>query len=243
MTDKRKMGKKGEKKDMKPGSVLLQLYEHRLLSSKVDEALDTGVSYDDIVELCAQYDFDISKPTISRYKAKREESIETGVPLEELLDQRKKNGNVVDIKSKRQNLGAIQELNGDERMDRAFAPVDRVYNDIQVLDEMIQKMYTGLQHVNMIDPALGLRAMETKAKLTDNKLQGLSLVGLRELKLRVQAKTTAMTEVMLQYIPEDLHEEVLEAIEDAEQEFYANLDLSDEGRKISDALRQSGVDI
>lgn len=243
MTDKRKMGKNGSKKDMKQGSVLLQLYEYKLLASKVDEALDTGVTLADIVELCEQYDFEISKATLSRYKGKREESIKEGVPLVELLDQRKKNGNIVDINSKRQNLGAIEELDGDERLNRAFEPVDKVYNDIQVLDDMIQKMYNGLQHVNMVDPALGLRAIETKAKLTGNSMQGLSLVGLRELKLRVQAKTTAMTEVMLQYIPEDKHEEALEAIELAEKEFYENLDLSEEGRKITESLRAGGIDI
>lgn len=247
MTDKRKMGKNGNgdgnKKDMKQGSVLLQLYEFKLLASKVNEKLDTGVPYDEIIELCDHYDFEISKATLSRYKSKREESIREGIPLVELLDQRKKTGNIVDIKAKRQNLGAIEELDGDERLNKAFEPVDKVYNDIQVLDDMIQKMYNGLQHVNMVDPALGLRAIETKAKLTGNSLQGLSLVGLREVKLRMQAKTTAMTEVMLQYIPEDKHEEVLEAIEESEKQFYENLDLSEEGKKISEALRSSGVDI
>ena len=218
MSDKRDMNRSKGKKDMKSGSVLVQLYENKLLVSKVDEALDTGIPYDDIVELCKDYDFDISKASITRYKQKREEAAETGEPLIELLDLRVKNGNIIDIKDKRQNLGPINELTADERVDAAFEPVNKVYNDIQVLDEMIQKMYNGLSHVNMVDPALGLRAIETKAKLTGNQMQGLSLVGLRELKLRVQAKTTAMSEVLLQYVPEDQHEEVLEELERREQE-------------------------
>lgn len=239
----KKSMKRPKKKEMKAGSVLIQLYENRLLSSKVDEALDTQVSYDDIVELCAEYDFEISKASISRYKQKREEAVREGVPLEELLDQRKKNGNIVDIKSKRQNLGPIAELSADERLDNAFEPVDKVYNDIQVLDAMIQKSYNAIQHTNVIDPALGLKAIDTKAKLTGNQMQGLSLVGLRELKLRVQAKTTAMTEVLLQYVPEEQHEEVLDAITEAENQYYQNLDLSEEGRKISEALKASGIDL
>ena len=243
MSDKRDMNRSKGKKDMKSGSVLVQLYENKLLVSKVDEALDTGIPYDDIVELCKDYDFDISKASITRYKQKREEAAETGEPLIELLDLRVKNGNIIDIKDKRQNLGPINELTADERVDAAFEPVNKVYNDIQVLDEMIQKMYNGLTHVNMVDPALGLRAIETKAKLTGNQMQGLSLVGLRELKLRVQAKTTAMSEVLLQYVPEDQHEEVLEELERREQEFYANLDLSAEGKKISDALDKAGINL
>ena len=222
MADKRKPMRRTVKKEMGTTSILLQLYQNKLLCSKVDEALDEGVIYEEIVELCASYDLEISAASLTRYKDKRREAIETGVPIESLLDKRKKTGNIIDIKDKK--VRAI-----DERQ----TSFDNTFD---------QKGYNGLQFTETIEMPIALRAIEIKAKLTNNSMQGLSLVGLRELKLRVSARTSAMTEVLLQYIPEEKHEEVLEAIERCESEYYVNLDLSDEDKRITDGLKQAGLD-
>lgn len=238
MADKRKPMRRTTKKEMGTSSVLMQLYQNKLLCSKVDEALDEGVTYDEIVELCATYELEISSASLTRYKEKRRESIETGVPIESLLDKRKKTGNIIDIKDKK--VRAIDERQAS--FDNTFDQVETVYNDLQVLDDVIQKGYNGLQWTETIEAPIMLRAIELKAKLTNNSMQGLSLVGLRELKLRVSARTSAMTEVLLRYIPEEKHEEVLKAIEECEAEYYANLDLSEEDKRISDGLKQAGLD-
>lgn len=241
MTDKKKPMKK-KTKEMKAGSILVQLYENRLLSSKVDEALDSGETYDYIIDLCKEYDLEISKATLSRYKSKREEAIKTGVPIEELLDMRKKNGNIIDLQGHKEDSFGQDNVSGRTSFDDTFNTIDKVYNDIQVLDEIIQKGANGLKFANTVEAPLAIRAIEAKAKITNNSLQGLSLVGLRELKLRVSARTTAMSEVLLKYIPEDQHENVLADIEEAEREYYSNLDLTEESRRISDALEQAGID-
>lgn len=238
MADKRKPMRRTVKKEMGTTSILLQLYQNKLLCSKVDEALDEGVIYEEIVELCASYDLEISAASLTRYKDKRKEAIETGVPIESLLDKRKKTGNIIDIKDKK--VRAIDERQAS--FDNTFDQVETVYNDLQLLDEVIQKGYNGLQFTETIEMPIALRAIEIKAKLTNNSMQGLSLVGLRELKLRVSARTSAMTEVLLQYIPEEKHEEVLEAIERCESEYYANLDLTAEDQRITDGLKQAGLD-
>ncbi|WBF81322.1 hypothetical protein FMLHJGGC_00271 [Staphylococcus phage BSwM-KMM1] len=48
------------------------------------------MSYDDIIELCKEYDLELSKSAITRYKSKRKEAIENGWDLGELIDKRKK---------------------------------------------------------------------------------------------------------------------------------------------------------
>lgn len=239
MTDKKKPMKRTPKKEMSNSSVLLQLYNNKVLCSKVDEALDEGVTYENIIELCAMYDFEISTASITRYKNKRKESIETGVPLEALLDQRKKAGNIVDLNAKKSN--ALDHHN--DMYDNTFDSIDKVYNDIQVLDEVIQKGFNGLKFTETLDIQVAIRAIETKAKITNNSMKGLTLVGLRELKLRVNARTSAMTEVLLRYVPEELHEEVLLAIEEEERRYYSNLDLDEENQRISQALEASGIDL
>lgn len=204
--------------------------------------MDSGETYDYIIELCENYDLEISKASLSRYKTKRTESITSGTPLEELLDMRKKSGNVIDIQSKKANTMG-QSKSGAERYDDTFNTLDKVYNDIQVLDEVIQKMANGLKYTEVVEVPLGIRAIEARAKITNNSLGGLSLIGLRELKLRGSAKNDAMLAVLLKYISEDLHEEVLRDIEKTEQEYYENLDLTEESKRITSALEQAGIDI
>ena len=228
------------KKELGNSSILLNLYNNKLLVSKVDEALDEEKPYDYIIAFCKErFDFDISKSALSRYKEKRREAIETGVDLEGLLDKRRKSGNVIDIKTKE-----VKPLTGSpDTYEQAFNSVDTVYNDVELLDQVIQKGFAGLQMVDAVEAPLALKAIEIKAKVTGNQLQGLSLVGMRELRLRQSAKEQAMTEVIMKFIPEDKHEQVFAEIERAEKEFYENLDLTAEDKRVTDALAKSGYNI
>lgn len=226
------------KKEVNNSSVLLNLYNNKLLVSKVDEALDEGKPYDFIIAFCKEkFDFEINKPALSRYKEKRRESLETGVDLESLLDKRRKSGKIIDIKSKE-----VTPL-PNETYDNTFGQVEQIYNDVEVLDTIIQKGFNSLKEVDYVEAPLAMKAIEVKAKITANQFQGLSLTGLRELRLRQSAKEQAMTEIILQFIPEEQHEEVFNAIESAEKEFYENLDLTEEDQRITKALQASGMDI
>lgn len=228
------------KKDLNNSSVLLNLYHNKLLVSKVDEALDEGKTYDYIIEFCKEkFDFDINKSALTRYKEKRRESIEKGVDLESLLDKRRKSGKIIDIKSKE----VVTEAGSPASVDKSFESKETIYNDVEVLDEVIMKGFAGLKYVDAVEPTLAMKAIEVKAKITGNQLQGVSLAGLRELRLRQSAKEQAMTEVILKFIPEEQHTEVFEEIERAEKEFYENLELSAEDRRITQALTASGFDL
>ena len=127
--------------------------------------------------------------------------------------------------------------------DKAFNAVEQIYNDVEVLDTIIQKGFASLKEVDYVEAPLAMKAIEVKAKVTGNQLQGLSLVGLRELRLRQSAKEQAMTEIILRFIPEEQHADVYQAIEDAETEFYENLDLTEENARITSALENAGMNI
>ncbi len=227
------------KKDLNNSSVLLNLYNNKLLVSKVDEALDEGKTFDFIITFCKEkFDFEISKSALSRYKEKRRESIEKGIDLESLLDKRRKSGNVIDIKTKE-----VTPSGTPETYDRTFDKVDTLYSDLELLDDIIHKGFVGLKYLDAVEAPLAMKAIEIKAKITGNQLQGISLVGLRELRLRQSAKEQAMTEVIMRFIPEDQHEAVFEEIERAEKEFYANLDLTEEDRRITNALTAAGISL
>lgn len=229
------------------GSVLLQLYNNKLLSTKIHNEFDKAdgggdsMTYDDMVELCGEYGLQISKASLSRYRERRVESIKTGTPLVELLDRRKKTGNIIDIRTPEEDKSEHETLAGSSFED-TFDTVDKVYSDIQVLDEIIQKGWNALQYTETADIPHALRAIEIRAKLTDNSMQGLSLVGLRELRMRTQAKHSAMLDSIMKYVPEDQHEELLDYIDAQEKAFYDNLDLNEEDRKLTEALDLAGID-
>lgn len=234
-----------DKKKLGSSSVLVQLYKNKKLCTKVDNMLDEGLTYDYIIEFCKDNDFSISKASLTNYKKKREEAIETGTPLLQLLDKRAKD-NVTYISDKQVNEFWKNTEDGSEEA-KAMATVTdmtkvgNVYNDLEFLDEVISKGKKGLNAFDVVDTPLAMKAIELKAKITNNQLSGLSIAGLREIKLRQAAKETAMMQVIMAYVPEDKHDQLFEDLELAEKEFYENLDLTEEDKRISKAIAASGV--
>lgn len=235
-----------DKKDMKSSSVLVQLYNNRKLCTKVDNMLDEGQTYDYIIEFCKENGLNISKASLTNYKKKREEAIETGKPLLQLLDKRAKD-NVTYITDK--EVSAFKKKKDKEDQPELtvhvtnWNKVDNIYSDLEFLDEIISKGMKGLRAFEVVDTPLALKAVELRAKITNNQLNGLTIAGLREMKLRQQARESALMEIIMKYVPEDQHDQLFADMDEAEQRFYDNLDLTDEDRRISSALKQSGMDL
>lgn len=236
-----------EKKDLKKksitsSSVLVQLYNNRKVATKVDNMLDEGQTYDYIIEFCKENGIEISKASLTNYKKKREEAIRTGKPLIQLLDRRVKD-NVTYITDRQANRIKKEGASSSSKAPSTTAmdKVDTIYNDLEFLDEIIRKGMKGLKAFDVVDTPLAMKAVELKAKLTNNQLNGLSIAGLREIHMRMRAKESALTEVIMKYVPEEQHEQLFADMEKAEKEFYENLDLTEEDRRISKAIQASGL--
>jgi hypothetical protein len=238
-----------KKKTLGSSSVLVQLYNNRKLATKVDNMLDEGQTYDYIIEFCKEHGLSISKASLTNYKKKREESIATGKPLLQLLDKRAKdnvtyitNKEVEAFKKKKQDTPIKHEIIQATSI-TDITKVDKVFNDLEFLDEIISKGMKGLKAFDVVDTPLAMKAIELRAKITNNQLSGLSIAGLRELKLRQQARESAMMEIIMKYVTEDKHDELFADMDEAEQRFYENLDLTEEDKRITNALKQSGIDL
>ncbi|ARQ95111.1 hypothetical protein FLAPJACK_184 [Bacillus phage Flapjack] len=228
-----------DKKTLNSGSVLVQLYKDKKLCTKVDNMLDEGKTYDYIIEFCKEQGLSISKASLTNYKKKREESIETGVPLLQLLDKRSKD-NVTYISEKRVEMFNEQEKESYNPIG-AIDKVEKVFNDIEFLDEVIHKGFKGLSSFDIVDIPLAMKAMEIKAKITNNALGGLSVSALKEMAIKVRCKESALTEVVMKYVPVEQHEQLFEDLAAAEQEFYDNLDLTEMDRKTKEAMQAFGL--
>jgi len=230
-----------KKKSISSNSVLVQLYNDRKLATKVDNMLDEGQTYSYILDYLASKNFSMSKASLTNYKKKREEAIETGKPLIQLLDKRAKD-NVSYIADKEvKPFSVVESGSSSSAQVHDLNKRDSVYSDLELLDEVIRKGMKGLRAFDVVDTPLAMKAIELKAKLTGNSLNGLSLSGLKELHLRQASKEASLLEIVLKYIPEELHEDVFADLQAAEQEFYENLDLTSEEKRISEAIRRSGL--
>lgn len=247
MSDK---GKKGlKRKSISSSSVLVQLYNNKKVVTKVDNMLDEGQTYDYIIEFCKENGLTISKASLSNYKKKREEAIQTGTPLIHLLDKRTKDNvtYITDREVDRIKKGPEESKDESDSEELAtvtsLSKVENVYNDLEFLDEVIRKGMKGLKQFDVVDTPLAMKAIELKAKITNNQLSGLSIAGLRELKLRQQARESALMEVIMMYVPEDKHDDLFKDMELAEKRFYENLDLTEEDKRATQAFRDAGIQL
>lgn len=120
--------------------------------------------------------------------------------------------------------------------------VTKYVSDGQVLDTIIAQ---GMQSIVMGDAPIApkdlLKAIEVKAKLTNNANQGLSLEGLQELRVHVMARDNAVAQALMKYVPEDKQAEALTSIDEAEQEMLKNMDVTAQGKEILKALHAGGI--
>ncbi|BCK59854.1 hypothetical protein [Staphylococcus phage vB_SauH_DELF3] len=222
-------------------SLLSRLYNTKELRSKVDNAIDEDVSYDDIIDLCTYSDLELSNADVTEYKSISHEAMRNGWEVNDVIDKRKKVSATQTQKKEKPMKELVRE--NDTPFELATQNVQTRAHDIQILDMILQKGAKGLIFVETLDPADMTEAMVTKDRITGNQLKGMDFIGLRELLVDQQAQDTATTEVMLPFIPEDEHEEVLQRMEPLQEEFNRKVDLTDPGKRSKDTLDRVGYTI
>lgn len=227
------------------GTTLVEMYNDKLFISKVNALLDQKQTLQYIADFAKSYNYDVSLNTIRNYRDKRQESIENNIPLDELIDKRRKSTNILSLGGKEvlpedSQTGAGNITLTPEAFEEAQGN-KKLISVTQVLEEMIQKGYNTMNQTEIIDPQLTLKAVDAYHRITGGTSGGLTLQGLQEIRMQQKAMETATAEVIMEYIPEALHEEVLAKMEEKQQAFYDNLDISGEGRRVREALEKAGI--
>jgi hypothetical protein len=169
----------------------------------VNEMLMSGVSPHEVSKWCKERDFSISHPKLYEYKDMLQEAITRRITVERLLG----------IGVPKRTPIVLQAL-GIQGVKQ------HVKNEIEVLDTIIHLGMGALHNSPTIKIETALKAIELKNKLTDGKHAGLTNYGLDQLRELEQAKFNAIVAVVMQYIPEDRHDELEAAIAKAERDFY-----------------------
>lgn len=209
----------------------------------LDKMIDDGVSGNQCLKWCNENGFKISVATMYKYINMRKQSIIEGVTMEALMksgaevDMEKLNPKDEEVKKelpkKRRNTtknmsrGEKIKASRDEVRKQKVKTVNKVKSDMELLDAVIQKGMETLAHMEAVAPQTAIKAIELKHRITGGKHQGFTTYGLEEIRLREKARENAILVVMLEYIPEEKHDEVIERMEQATKEYYESLGLGE----------------
>lgn len=170
---------------------------------QVDEMLLQGMNPEKVSKWCKENGFSISKQKLYDYKEMIRKASAKKITVEQLIgiggDRR------VPVVLEQLGMGNVQEV---------------VKNEIEVLDAIVQIGFDNLKQMASVSPKDMLRAIELKDKITGGSMGGLTLYGLDQLRELEEKKFGAILEVVMKYLPEDKIEEIQEAIEVAERDFY-----------------------
>jgi hypothetical protein len=170
---------------------------------EVNEMLLNGVSPHQVSAWCKDNGFHISHPKLYEYKDMLQEAVTRDITVERLLG--------IGLPKRKPIQLAALGLASTKNM---------VRNEMEVLDGIIQLGFNALTNSPTVKLQDAMKAIELKQKLTGGSHGGLTNYGLDQLRELEQAKFGAIVEVVLQYLPEDKHEELQEAIATAERSFY-----------------------
>lgn len=219
---------------------LTELYRNKLLISKLDVMIDEGKTLQYMTDYANSMDVNVSLGTIRNYKQKRSQSIADDVPIESLLDKRSNTGNITELRPKESITGSDGSDSNDEGVGVYKRASEKLININQALEILIQKGMAGVEDVDFVDQNVLIKAIQEYNKVNAGN-GGLTMSGLQEMRLQQVAYESAITNVMIAYIPEEKQKEALERMHEAEEEYYRNLDITEEGRRIKRELEKLEV--
>lgn len=236
----------------KPKKISLKmLYENKLVFSKVKAMMEKGCSYKDIIKFLNVQGFLISKGSLTNLKHKLEEAQQTGIPLDQLIDKRKKtNINQTNAKgyiptdtpaTSQQQL--TQSMKVDKNLSFKINPTKKYWSDNQVLDEIIDKGIKALDNVDIIDLPYLMKAIELKEKYFNKDTKGLTIDAIKQYEILIEAQMVAVKEVVAKYVPEDQQDNAYLEIKQQAQQAIDDLTISPEGKSLLSALQQAGLKI
>ncbi|GAA4867132.1 hypothetical protein GCM10023310_53550 [Paenibacillus vulneris] len=206
----------------------------------LDKMIDDSTPVKELVAWCNNNSFPISIPTMYSYIKQRREAIVNGLTMELLHakeDPLKKSlEDSARDKAREKGNTQYKENRAEERarakatLEKELADQDspkRIRHDLELLDEVIQKGFDTLSKMEVISPATAIKAMEMKHKLTNGSTGGYTHYGLEEIKLREAAREQAIIACLMEFIPQEKHEEAVRLMDDVTREYYQSIGLGE----------------
>lgn len=200
----------------------------------VDKLIDNGLSGFYIQKWINENGLTISTPTVYKYMKLRQQAIKNNIPITQLVaDRRRKRvgGNkkpkiVRDIEAGKDPLHKKQPFNNptnDDRMRKNFS-TDHVTNETEIIDLMLDKGYKQIREGKDLSTELTKQMIELinlKNKITHSNL---TIYGQQERRLRIEAMENVVASILMDYVPEEKYQEVVDRINHEMKEVTKKID-------------------
>lgn len=228
--------------DTKPDNLtLLTLFHDKSLFTKVVSLMQRHESYDFIIKYLSSKGKSISKGSLSNLKTKMTEAEEKGIPLENVLDKRKKTSikdigkkNIVGYTGKEEKINPVPaEILTDKK------PI----SNQEVFEKIIAKGLTSLETMDFIDSSTTLKAADLNQKYFGVNSNGLTAEGIRQYQLIMQAELKGIALVIATFVPDNKQDAAFKLLDSTKKQKLNEIGKSDSGKRILTQLKKSGINI
>jgi hypothetical protein len=174
---------------------------------EVNKMLDMGETPNSVCKWINKNGFKISPPLIYDYAKLRKYAVVNSMTMEKILGIEK---------SKQPKMKTGESFNQRKT---------KLTSELDVLDIIIDRGYNSIQTYwdnKPIPISILMQAIKLKNELTDNQHGFLTPYGIEQLTLMEKEKYQVLTNTLLQFVPEENREDALNAMEQAEEEYYKN---------------------
>ena len=206
------------------------------------------VPYREIKQYLAQKEFNISIGSLTNFKSKMEESEQTGTPLIQLLDKRRK-----DRVSDLPNVSGYQP--GKEEPDKVEdnplpdiplpkeQPEQTLNSPKELLELIMQKGYNAVRNLDVVDTGTTLKAADQWNKYYQQDSDGLTTSAIKQYQVLVMGELQGMMEVVSNYVPKNHQEEAMNALKEWTDDYLKNVVSSEDGKRLVAELKEHGIDL
>lgn len=197
-------------KDLKISPKLkdLAVWEH---IDEVNRMLDMGETPNSVHKWINKHGFKISPPLVYDYAKLRKYAVVNSMTMEKILGIEK---------SKQPKMKTGEPFNQRKT---------KLTSELDAIDAIIDMGYNSIQTIWKDKPipiSILMQAIKLKNELTDNQHGFLTPYGIEQLTLMEKEKYQVLTDTLLQFVPEEQREEALNAMEEAEENYYKNCSSS-----------------
>lgn len=197
-------------KDLKISPKLkdLAVWEH---IDEVNRMLDMGETPNSVHKWINKHGFKISPPLVYDYAKLRKYAVVNSMTMEKILGIEK---------SKQPKMKTGESFNQRKT---------KLTSELDAIDAIIDIGYNSIQTIWKDKPipiSILMQAIKLKNELTDNQHGFLTPYGIEQLTLMEKEKYQVLTDTLLQFVPEEQREEALNAMEEAEENYYRNCSSS-----------------
>lgn len=197
-------------KDLKISPKLkdLAVWEH---IDEVNRMLDMGETPNSVHKWINKHGFKISPPLVYDYAKLRKYAVVNSMTMEKILGIEK---------SKQPKMKTGESFNQRKT---------KLTSELDAIDAIIDMGYNSIQTIWKDKPipiSILMQAIKLKNELTDNQHGFLTPYGIEQLTLMEKEKYQVLTDTLLQFVPEEQREEALNAMGEAEENYYKNCSSS-----------------